>query len=120
MSSCTDLFCRIHFPYHVFQNIEEVENELDICRSVIKSKKEELRDLIFITEPEKYYDKEEYSSAKEWLDAEIRECFEALDEEYEEMFRYQYLIDNWNKCHDVKNEPIGLPNNIDYDDAFIF
>lgn len=109
MSSQTDLFCRVTFLGKTYNHKYEVEGELTLTQKAIKRKENVLRDLAIMTEPEKWYDKENFDNPYEWVTTTLKEQLEDLACLYDDEVRLGLLLDNWELCHDKHGLAIAPP-----------
>lgn len=109
MSWQTDLFCTITFLGETYDRKSTVEDELMGKKRAIRIVEQRLRDFALMTEPEKFYDKESYESPYDFIDRELRDNFEMLQELHEEAYKLQLLLDNWELCHDKDGYPVTPP-----------
>ena len=116
----TDLFCNISFNKKTYNSLYDVENEIDELKNAIKNAKDAIRDAVLMTEPDKMYDKEAYSSPYEYLKDIYETNMEVLEEYMYDLFKLEYLRDNWNKCHDSSTGlAIDPPDDVQWDSAFL-
>ena len=57
----TDLFCNITFNRETYNNLYEVEDRISELEGYVNTCKKEIRNLAIMTEPEKFYNKEDYN-----------------------------------------------------------
>lgn len=119
MGWSTELFCNISFNRKSYNSLHEVEEDIEEAKRGVASCKETLRNLALITEPEKFYDKEEFNSPIAWVEESLSSSLELLEEYYRELERLEILKDNWDNCHDEKGLAINPPDNINWDTAFL-
>lgn len=120
MSFSTDLFCRISFNRATYNDLSDVEEEIEAAKRAISNVKREIESLVFMTEPNKMFKAEEGENVFDIISNRLHQCFEILTESSEELFKLEYLRDNWDACHDAKTRlAIPLPESIDYDAAFL-
>lgn len=119
MGWATDLYCNITFNRKTYNTIYEVQNDIDELKEQIRICKNELQSLVYITEPEKFYDKSSYTSPMDWINTSFQENMEALEEYYIELYKLELLEENWNHCHTKEGLAIPHPDNIHWDSAFL-
>lgn len=120
MSFSTDLFCRISFNRATYNDLSDVEEEIEAAKRAISNVKREIESLVFMTEPDKMFKAEEGENVFDIIFERLQQCFEILTESSDELFKLEHLKANWDACHDVKTGlAIPLPDNIDYDAAFL-
>lgn len=114
MGRSTDLFCNISFNKKSYNSLSEVESDIDDIRRKISSCKYNLRTLAFMTEPNKFYDRENYDSAIDWIRDEFENNILLLDELQYDLLKLEYLRDNWKNCHNDEGLAISFPESIDW------
>ena len=117
MGWSTDLFCNICFNHKTYNHKSEVENDLEEAKDLKKMAKDRLRELVFMTEPQKFCDQDE--TPQEFLSGELHNQFEALEEAIQDECRLYYLLDNWDACHNDKGQAIYGPKEVECDSAFL-
>ena len=117
MGWSTELFCNITFnketynsKYDVQQKIEDLEKMIQIC-------KDNIRDLIMMTEPNKFCP--ENYDAYIWVSNEYRDNIDLLEEYNVELYKLNLLLDNWETCHNEEGLAINPPENITWKTAFL-
>lgn len=119
MGWCTDLFCNINFHKETYNSFYEVTSKIEEIERLIKVCKNTLRKLAYMTEPDKFYDKEDYSNADAYITGELFDSLECLEEYYRDLFKLEYLRDNWDACHTKSGLAIDPPEGINYDTAYL-
>lgn len=120
MSFSTDLFCGITFNRATYNDLSDVEEEIEAAKRAISNVKREIESLVFMTEPDKMFKAEEGENVFDIISERLQQCFEILTESSEELFKLEYLRDNWDACHDKETGlAIPLPENIDFDAAYL-
>lgn len=119
MSWSTELFCNISFNRKTYNTKYEVETDLEELDKNIENCKRELRDLAIMTEPEKFYDKEDYTSPYDFVSRNLEENLELLEEFHVEKWKLEILLNNWDKCHNKEGLAIDPPNEISWDTAYL-
>lgn len=120
MSIRTDLFCRISFIRATYNDLSDVEDEIEDAKRAISNVRKEIESLVFMTEPDKMFKAEEGENVFDIISRRLNQCFEILTESSDELFKLEYLRDNWDACHDAKTGlAIPLPESIDFDAAFL-
>ena len=117
MGWSTNLFCNINFHKKTYNSIYEVESEIEFLEKCIETCKNEIQNLVMITEPKKFC--EEDQDPMGWMIGIYRDDMELLEEYTIELYKLRLLYNNWDKCHDDKGLAINLPENIHYDSAFL-
>lgn len=116
MAWYTDLFCNITFNRETFNNIYEVNNRIDELEACLQTAKNDIRNLVMITEPNKFCGDDEPLC---WLNKEFRNNMELIEEYSVELYKLKLLRNNWDACHNESGLAIDLPDNISYYDAFL-
>lgn len=117
MGWCTELFCNITFNRETFNSKFEVEDKIKELKKYIKTAKDELRDLLVMTEPNKFCPED--CDALNWLRQEFHDLTELIDEYTVDLYKLNLLLDNWDACHDKNGLAIDPPDGIDYETAFL-
>ena len=120
MSTETELFCSIFFVGASSTYLWEVEREISELEKYCEKCKQELRDLVMITEPDKYFTaSEENGSVYEQVTERIEQITESMEEWVCKLHDLYYLRDNWEYCHDkASGLAIPPPESIDYHTAY--
>lgn len=118
MSYSTDLWCCISFLRRTYKTKEDVQEDLDEARNNIRTAKETITKLVYMTEPNKFFNFSN-KSAMELVNFELLSAFASLEEAQAEEFRLTILLDEWENCHDENGKAIQPPDNIDCMTAFI-
>lgn len=119
MSWATDLYCRVSFNRATYNNKYEVDNRMEELNKCINQCKKELRDLAFITEPNKFFSKEEDYSPYTFVEQKLEDNLELLEDYIGERNDLSLLLENWNKCHNADGLAIPPPDNFKWDSAFM-
>lgn len=119
MSWATNLFCNIEFNRKTYNYKYEVEQELEDITKQIETCKQSLRDLAVMTEPNKFYNKEEYVSPYDFVHQEFNSSIELLEELVVEQYELNLLLYNWDKCHNKDGLAIDPPEDIHWNTAFL-
>ena len=118
MSYSTDLWCCISFLRKTYKTKEDVQEDLDEARNNIRAAKETITKLVYMTEPNKFFNLSGKSTMG-LVDFELQSAFASLEESQAEEFRLMILLDEWENCHDSNGKAIQPPDNIDCMTAFI-
>lgn len=120
MSKITSLFCNICFVGESYNYFWEVEQEICKFEKYYEKCKQELRDLVMITEPDKYLTASEANgNVYEQVTERIEQIFESMEEWVCKLHDLYYLRDNWEYCHDkASGLAIPPPENIGYNTAY--
>ena len=120
MSTETELFCHINFVGSSYSSLWQVEEEIKNLEKYYALCKQELRDLVMITEPDKYFTaSNENGSVYEQVTERIEQITESMDEWVCKLHDLYYLRDNWDNCHDkASGLAIPPPDGIGYETAY--
>ena len=120
MSTQTDLFCRISLFGETYNSLDKVEIGIREASEAIKEAKNEIRDLVMMTEPQKMLSVDSCDNVYDKVVRRLNQCFDTIIESNDELFKLEHLKSNWDACHDAKTGlAIPLPDSIDYDAAFL-
>lgn len=119
MGWSTELFCNLSFNKKTYNSLLEVENDIDEINMILNNIKSTLRQLAYITEPEKFYSKDDYDSPGDYIESELSRCLDELDDYYFDLVKLEYLRDNWRNCHDKDGFAIEPPTPMDWETAYI-
>ena len=119
MGWSTELFCNISFNRKSYNFLFEVESDIDDLKNEIGTCKDILQSLAFMTEPDKFYNREEYDSALSWVRSEYDNNMSLLEELLYKLFKLEYLRDNWKNCHNDEELAIPTPDSIKWDTAYL-
>ena len=109
MSTETELFCSIFFVGASYTYLWEVEREISELEKNYEKCKQELRDLVIMTEPQKYFTaSNENGSVYEQVTDRIEQITEAMEEWVSKLHDLYYLRDNWEYGH-VKGSGLAIP-----------
>lgn len=119
MSWETRLFCSINYnretfnsKYDVEDRLKEVNEGIDICKNT-------LRNLVYMTEPNKFYNKDDYHSPLHFIEEEFNNSMETLEGLYYDKVKLEFLIDNWDNCHNEEGLGIDPPEGVKWNTAYI-
>lgn len=118
MSYGTDLWCCISFLRKTYKTKGDVQEDLDDARDSIRTAKETITKLVYMTEPNKFFNSGS-ESAMELINYELQSAFDMLEEAQIEECRLMILLDEWENCHNSDGKAIQPPDNIDCMTAFI-
>ena len=104
----TYLVTPLYFSKDTFKTKYEVEKALKETRESISIYKDRLKAFALMTEPQKFCPKD-IDAPLEWLEGELSDLFEALEEVYTYEYKLLLLHDAWDRCHD-KNGNAIVPN----------
>ena len=122
MAWYTDLFCRIDFSDKSYNDLCEVEDDLDTAMRLIKTVEDELFGLVMMTEPNKMLSKsieEDECDAMDILRARFNQCMESLEEYCLDRDKLDLLVYNWKNCPNDQGLAIAPPDEMDWDDCYM-
>lgn len=95
--------------YEVVSDIEQLDNLITFCKN-------KLRNLVMMTEPQKFCGEDD---PLYYLENNYSEVMEELEECIIERDRLHILLGSWDECHNKEGLAINPPDNINYDTAFL-
>lgn len=119
MSYSTDLWCCISFLRKTYKTKEDVQEDLNEARNNIRTAKETITKLVYMTEPNKFFKASGGESVLDIVAEELQSAFDSLEEAQIEECRLTILLDEWEDCHDENGKAIQPPDNIDCMTAFL-
>lgn len=120
MGWSTTLFCSIDFNRKSYNSLYEVEDDIKELKDILQSLKNDLRSYAIMTEPQKLlHVEDENLSLMEHINFEVSDIFSRMEEYYFELFKLEYLRDNWENCHTKEGLAIDIPEGIDWDSAYL-
>lgn len=119
MSYSTDLWCCISFLRKTYKTKEDIQEDLEEARNNIRTAKETITKLVYMTEPNKFFKARSGESVLDIVAEELQSAFDSLEEAQIEECRLTILLDEWENCHDENGKAIKPPDNIDCMTAFI-
>lgn len=122
MAWYTDLFCKITFNGKSYNDLYDVEDELDTTDKIIKNVENELFGLVMMTEPSKMLSKtieDDECDAIDALQTRFDRCIESLEEYYADKNQLEILKENWNNCHNEQGLAIAPPDEMGWDDCYM-
>ena len=118
MSYSTDLWCCISFSGRTYNDKDDVERDLDEVREELYNARETISRLVFMTEPQKFYQVDGEESVADQLTYELKSALDELEEYHCKELQLIYLLDNWDACH-RDGKAIKPPKEIDCCTAFL-
>ena len=114
MGWSTELFCNISFNRKSYNSLSEVGDDIETAKKIIQLYKDKIRAYAVMTEPDKMvkFDDERYDNLLMQIDGEVSDMLEEMEEYYDELFRLQYLWENWENCHTKDGLAINAPEEI--------
>ena len=121
MGWSTELFCNISFNRKSYNSLSEVGDDIETAKKIIQLYKDKIRAYAVMTEPDKMvkFDDERYDNLLMQIDGEVSDMLEEMEEYYDELFRLQYLWDNWDNCHTKEGLAINAPEEITWETAYL-
>ncbi len=117
MSWSTELFCNISYNRKSYKNKYEVEEEINDIKEYINRCRKNIRDLVIMTEPNKFCPKE--NDPLIWITNEVEDLLNEIEENMIKSYKLELLLDNWDNCHDEDSKPINSPDSIEWNTAYI-
>jgi len=119
MSWSTELFCNISFNRKTYNSKYEVQDDIDDLNKQINTCKETIRDMVMITEPSKFVNKDNDENPYFFLCDNFKENIELLEELIIEKYKLDVLLNNWGNCHNKEGLAIYPPDEINWDTAYL-
>ena len=101
-SGCT-LRTNIYFSHKNYRSITEVEEEIKLQESFIANAEKDLMMLITMTEPDKFWRKDEAEVGETpwiWMQNQAMDAIRTIKESSEELSKLRTLLWEWSECHD--------------------
>ena len=117
MGWSTKLFCNISFNRETFNSKIEVQDKIEETKTYIQNAKDQLRDLLMMTEPSKFCP-EDYDPLI-WMHNEFQDSIDLIEEYLVELYNLNLLLSNWDSCHDESGLAINPPDEITWETAFL-
>lgn len=118
MSWETRLFTSIEFNRATYNDKYDVESDLDETNGLIETCEKTIRDLVVMTEPNKFFNSEDSNPYLEMTN-EYEHQIDFLKELLIKKYKLCILLDEWDNCHDIKGLAINPPDSIEYDTAYL-
>ena len=121
MGWSTELFCNISFNRKTYNSLSEVESDIEETKDILQRYKDKIKAYAVMTEPDKMvkFDDERYDNLLMQIDGEVSDMLEEMEEYYDELFRLQYLWENWENCHTKDGLAINAPKEITWETAYL-
>lgn len=119
MSWSTELFCNISYNRKTYNSRYEVQDDIDDLDKQIESCKETIRDMVMITEPSKFVNKDNDEDPYLFLCNNFTQNIELLEELIIEKYKLNILLDNWGNCHNKDGLAIYPPDEINWNTAYL-
>lgn len=100
-SGCT-LRTNIYFSHKSYRSIIEVEEEIKLQESFIANAEKDLMMLITMTEPDRFWRKDEAEVGETpwiWMQNQATQAIETIKEATEELSKLRTLLYEWSDCH---------------------
>lgn len=117
MGWSTELFCNISFHKQTYNSKYEVEAEIENLKECIKTAENRIRNLVMITEPNKFVPEE--CDPISYLTDEFEEQLELIREYEIELYKHELLLYNWDACHNEEGLAISPPKDMKWDTAYL-
>lgn len=116
------LFCAIGLQDR-YDSKYEVEEEIRITNDAIQRIQSYMQSLAVMTditllEIEGDEERTDGMDIVEIIHGRMENKFRELQGLYDDKFRLEYLLDNWEKCHDAEGKAIPSPDDV-YDKAYL-
>ena len=121
-SGCT-LRTNIYFSHKNYHSISEVEEDVKLQESFIANAEKDLMMLITMTEPDKFWRKDEAEVGETpwiWMQNQAMQAIETIKEASEELSKLRTLLWEWSECHDKDGNAIEPPQGSNYADAYFW
>lgn len=121
-SGCT-LRTNIYFSHKSYRSITEVEEEIKLQESFIANAEKDLMMLITMTEPDKFWRKDEAEVGETpwiWMQNQAMDAIETIKEATEELSKLRTLLWEWSECHDEEGFAIEPFKGSGYDKSYFW
>ena len=121
-SGCT-LRTNIYFSHKTYRSISEVEEEIELQESFIANAEKDLMMLITMTEPDKFWRKDEADVGETpwiWMQNQAMNAIETIKEASDELSKLRTLLYEWKDCHDKDGNAIEPPKGSKYSDSYFW
>lgn len=108
MAYGTHLFTNIYYPNKTYTDLSEVKHDLEHVIETKKYLEDELKILVFMTEPSKFCSEDDDPIS--FLNLRYGELLEEYNDYVIKEYQLNMLIDDWEKCHDSEGNPIKFPD----------
>ena len=110
-SGCT-LRTNIYFSHKSYKSKDEVLNDIDLNERIIKDCESELMQLAIMTEPDKFWRKDEAEVGETpwvWIQNQVTRNIESIKESQDELSKLRTLLYCWDDCHNKEGLAIEPP-----------
>lgn len=121
-SGCT-LRTNIYFSHKNYKSITEVEEDIQLQESFIANAEKDLMMLITMTEPDKFWRKDEAEVGETpwiWMQNQAMQAIETIKEATEELSKLRTLLWEWSECHDKDGTAIEPHEGTGYDKTYFW
>lgn len=121
-SGCT-LRTNIYFSHKNYNSISEVEDEIKLQESFIANAEKDLMMLITMTEPDKFWRKDEAEVGETpwiWMQNQAMDAIRTIKEASEELSKLRTLLWEWSDCHDEEGFAIEPFKGSGYDRPYFW
>lgn len=121
-SGCT-LRTNIYFSHKTYSSITEVEEEIKLQELFIANAEKDLMMLITMTEPERFWRKDEAEVGETpwiWMQNQAMQAIETIKEATEELSKLRTLYYKWNDCHDKEGFAIEPHKGTSYGKSYFW
>lgn len=119
MGWSTELYTSITYNRKTYNTKFQVESDLEAARAEAQRAKERIRQLAVITDPAKYMP-EDWDNPLEWLNSSLDEAMESLEEANIDIWKLEYLLQEWDSCHLPDGSPRPMPKDLSMIDSYIW
>ena len=121
-SGCT-LRTNIYFSHKNYRSISEVEDEIKLQESFIANAEKDLMMLITMTEPDKFWRKDEAEVGETpwiWMQNQAMQAIETIKEASDELSKLRTLYYEWDDCHNKEGLAIEPHSGTSYDKPYFW
>ena len=121
-SGCT-LRTNIYFSHKSYRSITEVEEEIKLQESFIANAEKDLMMLITMTEPDKFWRKDEAEVGETpwiWMQNQAMDAIETIKEATDELSKLRTLLWEWSECHNEEGFAIEPHEGTGYDKSYFW
>lgn len=121
-SGCT-LRTNIYFSHKNYKSITEVEEDIQLQESFIANAEKDLMMLITMTEPDKFWRKDEAEVGETpwiWMQNQAMQAIETIKEATDELSKLRTLLWEWSECHDEEGLAIEPHKGTGYDKSYFW
>lgn len=119
MGWSTDLYCSLTYNRKTFNSLSEVDDEIADLTETIEYHEGVLKELAFMTEPNKLFHLEEDEDPIYRIRSMVKEALEELEESYIERWKLEVLRENWKRCHNEDGLAIDPPKEVQWPNCYL-